>query len=171
MSLKIIIIAALILFSIFRRVGKSIGWQQISQGKMKFRIVLSIIVGLVFFVEGAAHFISLISDVVGITIGIILAYYSSVMTHFEQRDGRWYFRPNIWFGGTVIAIFMGRLLYRFYEIFVQGVNGGQTGGLQSISMGNSWTAGLILIMFAYYTVYYVMLIRKQKTLQAEERGL
>ena len=43
-----------------------------------------------------------------ITMGIILAYYSSAMTYFEQRDGRWYYRPNLWFGGTVIAIFMAR---------------------------------------------------------------
>jgi hypothetical protein len=171
MSLKIIIIAVLILFSIYRRVSKSIGWQQISQGKMMFRTTLSLIVGLIFLVEGATHPISLISDVVGITIGVILAYYSSAMTHFEQRDGRWYYRPNKWFGITVIAIFIGRLLYRISEIYMQGafhsVSGGTAGSFQNFSIGNSWTAGLMLIMFAYYIVYYVILIRKRKQLQSD----
>jgi hypothetical protein len=40
------------------------------------------------------HPTSLISDGLGILIGIILAYYGAIMTRLEQRDGHWYFRPN-----------------------------------------------------------------------------
>ena len=167
----IFIIIALILFSIFRRVSKMIGWQMIHQGKMTFRIVFSIIIGLLILIEGIYYPISLISDVAGILIGIILAYYSSVATQFEQREKSWYYRPNKWFGFIVIAIFFGRLIYRFYMMYMQGqFSGGHQGGLQSMgsTLGNSWTTGLILIMFAYYTVYYAILLRKQKQLQVEK---
>jgi hypothetical protein len=164
----IIIIGALILFSIYRRVRKSIGWQQINQGKMMFRMALSFIVGILFLVEGGFHPTNIISDVVGILIGVIIAYYSSLKTDFEQRDGHWYFRPNKWYGGVVIALFFGRFVYRFYEMYTQGAfsgaNGGQKEGFQNFgaAVGPSWTTGLILIMFAYYIVYYIALLGKQK---------
>jgi hypothetical protein len=163
----IIIIGALILFSIYRRVRKSIGWQQINKGKMMFRIALSFIVGILFFVEGGFHPINFISDVVGILIGVILAYYSSLTTDFEQRERRWYFRPNKWYGGVVMALFFGRLVYRFYEMYTQGAFSGANGGQRNFgaAVGPSWTTGLILIMFAYYIVYYIALLGRYKKFQ------
>ncbi|HJV31258.1 MAG TPA: CcdC protein domain-containing protein [Bacillales bacterium] len=162
-----IVIGALILFNIFRRVSKSFGWQQMNQGKMIIRIALYSIVGILFFIQGGIHLISLISDAVGILIGTLLAYYSSKKTNFEKREEHWYFCPNKWFGGVVVVLFFGRLLYRFYEMYTLGVFSGTKGGMQNLnaSFGPSWTAGLILIMFAYYFVYYLALIRKQKQLQ------
>ncbi|MDQ0200328.1 CcdC protein domain-containing protein [Neobacillus ginsengisoli] len=169
-SYSVFIIAALILFSIYRRVRRNIGWQQLSQGKIWFRTVLLVIIGLLFLGEGIFHPISLISDVVGIIIGIILAYYSAGMTRFEQRDGGLYYRPNTWIGSIVTVIFLARLGYRIYGIYTQGSLGGvktdQTSGWQNMgyTAGNSWTSGLMLIMFAYYVIYFIILLRKQKHL-------
>jgi hypothetical protein len=169
-SYSVFIIAALILFSIYRRVRRNIGWQQLSQGKIWFRTVLLFIIGLIFLGEGIFHPISLISDVVGILIGIVLAYYSAGMTRFEKREGGLYYRPNTWIGSIVTIIFLGRLGYRIYGIYTQGSLGAlqasQTNGWQNIgyAVGNSWTAGLMLIMFAYYVIYFILLLRKQKHL-------
>lgn len=166
-SYTILIIIALIMFSIYRRVRRNIGWQQLNQGKMTFRIVLFVIVGLIFFAEGIFHPISLVSDIVGILLGSILAFYSVTLTNFEQREERLYYRPNIWIGAIVTFIFLARFLYRFYGIFSSGaLNGlkqGQANSMQNLSaLGNSWTSGLMLIMFAYYVIYYVILLKKQK---------
>ena len=174
---KIIIIAALILFSIFRRVRRNIGWQQLNLGRLRVRTAIFFVIGLAFLVAGASHPINLISDVVGILIGIILAYYSGGLTSFERRDGRWFYRQNNWIGSIVIAIFFGRFIYRIYEIYtlgeIAGLPGGQTGGLQNMgnAIGNSWTAGLMLIMFAYYIGYYIYLLRNQKHLSHSEKKI
>jgi hypothetical protein len=114
--------------------------------------------------------ISLISDTVGILIGVILAYYGAVMTRFEERDGRCYYRPSTWIGSLVTVIFLGRVLYRIYEMYTPGNLGGSQGGLtltdRLATMGYNadapWTSGLLLVMFAYYVMYYIILLRKQK---------
>lgn len=169
-SYTIVIVIALIFLSIIRRVRRNIGWQQLKQGSLVFRIVLFFIIGLLLLAGGAIHPVSLISDAVGILLGSILAYYSVGLTAFEQREGRLYYRPNIWIGSIVTVIFLARFIYRFYGLFsggsLGGLQNGQTNGWQSIgySAGNSWTAGLMLIMFAYYVIYYLILLKKKKQL-------
>jgi hypothetical protein len=60
------------------------------------------------------------------------------------------------------------MFYHFYEMHLLtktgGLHGGKIGGLQNMScdIGNPWTAGLLLIMFAYYVVYYILILRNQK---------
>jgi disulfide bond formation protein DsbB len=175
-SYSVVIIIALILFSIYRRVRRTIGWQELNSKGMMFRVVLFLVIGLIFLVEGALHPVSLISDIVGVLLGIILAVYSAGMTRFEQREKRWYYRPNTWIGSIVTALFIIRFIFRFSGILTQGnlssLQSGQQAGMQNFgsTMGNSWTAGLMLIMFAYYVIYYMILIRKQKQLgQAAEK--
>ncbi|MGG3467553.1 hypothetical protein ABES02_08745 [Neobacillus pocheonensis] len=165
---SIIIIGALILFSIFRRVRRTIGWQKLNQGKLLFRTILFLAIGLIFLGVGVAHPINLISDILGIVIGIILAYYGAGMTKFEKRNESWYFLPNIWIGSLVTAIFFARLIYRIYGIYslesLGKLQEGQANSFQNIGSitGNSWTSGLMLIMFAYYALYYIIILRKQK---------
>jgi hypothetical protein len=172
-SYTIIVIIALILFSIFRRVRRNIGWQKLKKGNLVFRTILFFIIGMVFLAEGIYHPISLISDVVGILLGIILAYYGVTLTSFEKREGLLFYRPNIWIGSLVTVLFLGRLVYRFYDLFTSGALGGlqqgPTKGLQNMgyAFGNSWTAGLILIMFGYYSIYYALLLKKQKQFSGE----
>jgi len=169
-SSSILIIGALILFSIYRRVRRTIGWQALNPKNMVFRVGILSVLGLVFLAEGALHPISLISDLVGVLLGAVLAFYGAGMTRFEQREKRWYYRPNTWIGSIVTAIFLIRFIYRFSGILslgnANGLQGGQNAGMQNLSntVGNSWTAGLMLIMFAYYVIYYIILIRKQKQL-------
>ncbi|MED3622934.1 CcdC protein domain-containing protein [Neobacillus thermocopriae] len=167
-SYMLIMMIALIILSIFKMIRRNIGWQPLNQGLMLFRIVLFFSIGLIFLVEGVFHPISFISDVVGILLGSILAFYSVSVTHFEQREKRLYYRPNIWIGSIVILLFLVRFIYRFYGIVTGGaldlVQQKQANGIQNFSsvLGNSWTAGLMLIMFAYYSIYYILLLKKQR---------
>ncbi|KRF13550.1 CcdC protein domain-containing protein [Paenibacillus sp. Soil787] len=176
-NIVFIFLGIFILYRIFLRVRRNIGWQQLNPGKMQVLTAIFFIVGLIFLIEGAFHPISLISDIAGILIGLILAYFGAVMTRFEQRDGRWYFRPNTWMGSLVTAIFFGRLIYRLYEMYTLGNLGGSQGGLtltdRLATMGynaeSPWTSGLLLVMFAYYILYYIILLRKQKRMPQSSR--
>jgi hypothetical protein len=169
-SIVTIILSIFILYRIFLRVRRNIGWQQLNPGKMQVLIAIFFIIGLIFLILGAFHPISLVSDAAGILIGAIIAYYGADMTRFDKRDGHYYYRPNAWIGSLVTAIFLGRLIYRMYEMFTLGNLGGPQGGLsltdKLATMGYNadapWTSGLLLIMFAYYVMYYIILLRKQK---------
>ncbi|HEX7056678.1 MAG TPA: hypothetical protein VF260_05710 [Bacilli bacterium] len=177
-SSTLIIMIALILFAIYRRVRRNIGWQHLRSGSMTIRIVLFLVVGLLFFIEGVFHPISLISDIAGIGLGVVLALYGAKVTDFAQREGLLYYRPNVWIGAVVTFIFLARFVYRFYGVFSSGIldqvqQGKQNpNDLQNLSSAaDSWTAGLMLIMFAYYVVYYMILLKKQKQLQAGQRNM
>ncbi|MBM7650962.1 CcdC protein domain-containing protein [Neobacillus cucumis] len=172
---SIVIIIAIVIFAIYRRVRRNIGWQELHSRKLIIRTCILFIIGLVFLSVGLMHPISLISDVVGILLGILLAYYGAGLTIFEKREKNLYYRPNIWIGSTVTIIFLARLIYRFYGMYTSGiltttVSPEQVNGYQNISaaVGSSWSAGLLLIMFAYYIFYYLILLRKKKQLTQSE---
>jgi len=172
---SIIVIAGLVLWSIYRRIRRNIGWQQLNPRRMGIRITIFSAIGIVFLSLGVVHPVSLVSDIIGIMIGTGLAYYGGTLTQFEQREGRWYYQPNPWIGGLVTVIFLGRFLFRIYKISLLEQTGafqaGQSNQMQTMNdaVGNSWGAGLILIMFAYYIVYYFLILRRQKRgLQTKE---
>ncbi|TWE05202.1 hypothetical protein FB550_103380 [Neobacillus bataviensis] len=165
----LIIIIAIFIFGIYRRVRRNIGWQELHPRKLVIRTCIFFVIGLAFLSVGLTHPISLISDVAGILVGILLGYYGAALTTFEKREKHWYYRPNIWIGSTVTFIFLARLIYRFYRMYTSGILTDaalqkQTNGYQNISaaVGSSWTAGLLLIMFAYYIFYYLILLKKRK---------
>lgn len=174
--IPVIMAGALILWAIYRRIRRTIGWQLFLQRKLWVRTIIFAVIGSIFLSGGLLHPISFISDLVGIAIGMTLAFYSASTTSFEQRGASWYFRPNTWVGSLVTLIFLARLAYRFYVVYqlqdelanIQATNGN---GYQNLSstIGSSWTSGLLLIMFAYYIYYYILVIKKQKSLQFSEK--
>lgn len=177
MQVQTLVTGAIVIFILYRvylRVRRTVGWQQLNPVKMQIWTAVSIIVGSIFFLEGAIHPIGLISDAAGILLGFVLAYYGSALTRFEQRDGRWRFRPNAWMGSIVTVVFFGRIIYRIYEMYAAGSTGGASATARLASIGydanSPWTTGLIMIMFAYYVTYYINLLRKRKTLPRSSIG-
>ncbi|MFT8311870.1 MAG: hypothetical protein ABF629_11940 [Sporolactobacillus sp.] len=157
-----IIMTVVILFALYRRIRRNIGWQLFKVRRMMIRLSLCTIIGLFFLLGSFSHPISFISDLIGLLAGASLAYYSSKVTQLEHRNDRWHYRTNVWIGGLVSALFIGRLLYRFYEVYSSGVLQGSTVTARQLNTNSTWTAGLLLIMFAYYVVYYLLLLIKQK---------
>ncbi|MEH7612089.1 MULTISPECIES: hypothetical protein [Bacillaceae] len=161
------IILLLLVYRIFKRFRRSIGWQQLNKKRILTSTVIFFIIGALILFQGGLKPIILTSDVAGILIGIGLAYFASIKTNFENRNGAWFYHTNIWISGTVTLLFFGRLVYRIYDIYsIEKLNGLQndvlTNRLQSMASG--WSAGLMLIMFAYYIVFNLYMIRKEKTL-------
>lgn len=169
-SYSIAIIVLLLAFAVYRRIRRNIGWQPLGRRRFIFRICIFFLIGLLFLSQGLEHPISLVSDAAGIAIGAGLAFYGFGLTKFEKRkDEQWYFQPNTWIGSAVLALFLGRLVYRMYSIYEMGLlSGGAEAQAAAVNMnqipGATWTAGLILIMFSYYTVYFILLMRKEKHL-------
>lgn len=120
-------------------------------------MILFAVIGVVFLTEGGFSAVGLVSDVIGVLIGAALGVIGSTLTTFEQRGGALFYKANIWIGSLVTALFIGRFGYRFYEMFKNG--GFDKDSMNMASAGSSWTSGLMLIMFAYYIVYYFLLMR------------
>ncbi|WP_442598574.1 hypothetical protein [Neobacillus sp. D3-1R] len=172
--IAILCILLLVAFSIYRRIRRNIGWQELNTRKLVTRTIIFLVIGLIFLSGALTHPISLISDFVGIAIGAFLAFYGAGLTHYEVRGQKWYFQPNVWIGSLVTVLFLGRMMFRFYKIYEMGLMSGN--GITPVSppndlnqmnmyVGNSWSSGLVLIMFAYYVVYFILILLKEKKLK------
>ncbi|WP_282935214.1 hypothetical protein [Paenibacillus sp. RC67] len=137
---------------------------------MQIITVIFTIIGLIFLMEGTFQISSVISDIIGILAGIILAYFGALLTQLEKRNGYWFYRPNLWIGSLVTVIFIARLIYRIFGIFAADHSGAAHPGTSlangMLSTGSGWTSGLMLIMFAYYVTYNVILLRKQELVRS-----
>lgn len=156
-----VVVGALVVYRIFGRLRRTFTWQQLKPGRLRFVTILFGVVGVLFFIEGALYPISLISDIAGVLAGVVLAGYGFVHTQFERQGSQLMYRPNAWIGGVVTILFVGRLAYRIYLISQTSGDGqGAQWADQMGGAGHTWTSGLMLIMFAYYATYNLLLLRK-----------
>lgn len=168
--LVILLLIAFIGYRMYQRVRRTFVWQELKPGKLRFKTILFSVIGTIFFAEGVflagggQQAIGLLSSLAGIAFGVVLAYYSAGTTNFERRGASVFYRANAWIGGFVTVLFLGRLIYRFYGLLQPGGDpSSMTWSERMGGTGNAWMSGLILIMFAYYVTYNLLLMRKQRT--------
>lgn len=166
-----IIIALAIVFGIYRRVRRNIGFQPLNPNRLRMRAFIFIIIGILLLIATDQHPIAYVSDAIGIALGLVLSYFAIQNTQFEQRGQSWVYRPKGWIGGVVICLFLGRLIYGFYRGFEEMSNSSATAGVHSVSPfsssyygGEPWTEGILFILFAYYPCYFLFLAYKSRHL-------
>lgn len=170
---SILVIIVLVLFGLYRRVRRTVGFQPLVRGQITTRVVIFSVLAVVILAEGIVNPISYVFDVIGIIIGGFIAYVSARTTKFEIRNGRWGYLQHFWVGMGLLVLFIGRLVFRFIEVsqsvgnlqYTQGP--GQT-SVVSQSFSDPWTAGILMLLVAYYIGYYVFLIRKARELKSQD---
>lgn len=171
-----VLIAAFVLFILYRRFRRTFGRQKLRPTRMMIRIV---ILAAVCVLALASPFRSLSSDLAaagGAVIGIALGAWAFAHTRFESTaDGRFY-TPNGYIGMLVVALFLGRLIYRFiviYPLMHHAVQqAAQNPQVQADPFGSfqysPMTVGLYFLLTGYYICYYVgILIKGRKLVQAD----
>lgn len=156
----ILLIVCLVGFRIVRRVRRNFSWMELRSSRLIYRVVLLAVIGIVLMSMSGFNTVSMISDIIGILVGAALGIAGASMTAFERRGTELYYKANVWIGSIVTVLFVGRFVYRMYEMMTMPRDGGQN---YNFAVGGShWASGLMLIMFAYYVVYYVLLMRQSK---------
>lgn len=160
-----VILALVILFSLYRRVRRTVGVQKIVPRSMWTRIaVFAVICGL-FLVSGLTHPLALLADAVGAAAGVAIAVAALRTTAFERRDDAWYYRTHTWIGLGVSALFVARLVYRF-AMLQSAFGSGAQAAAPHLQFGSyaadPLTTGVYFLVAAYYAVYYILLMRRAK---------
>lgn len=174
-----ILIAAVVLFILYRRFRRSFGRQKLRPKRMIFRIV---VLAIVCVLALASPFRGLTSDAAatgGALVGIALGLWALMHTRFENTaDGR-FFTPNGYIGMIVVALFLGRLIYRFivvYPLMRQAVQQATQNPQMQPSPFAAYqhsplTVGLYFLLAGYYICYYVsVLIKSRHPVQTENRN-
>jgi hypothetical protein len=151
-----ILLAALVVWGILRRVRRTFGRQPVHVGRICFRIgMLTLAGGLVVATSVAHNAQTLEALAPGIACGAALAYVGLRHTQFEVTpEGRFY-TPHTYIGLALTALFLGRLLYRFLYLSY-GANAlvGANQDFTAAYQGNPLTLASFAVLVGYYLPYY-----------------
>lgn len=154
-------VAALLLYSLYRRYRRHVGPQEVTPLRMGLRALL--LCGLAVFILVLPRSTLLHLGLIGgIATGIALGLFSLLHTRFETRGAKHYYIPNIYIGLAVSALFALRLIYRFAVLYpqMQQAGGGfhlPNPGDPLAAMGGSkslLTLAMLGVVIGYYASYY-----------------
>ena len=170
------LIAALAVFVIYRRLRRSFGQQQLRRVRMQVRIVMLLIVGCLLLPVAwrSAEFLSAV--LAGVAAGVALALWGAARTRFLKIDQQLYYVPHTYTGIAVSLLFLGRLVYRFVQVYSGGTPtahavAADSAGPAFASAGmlqSPLTVALFFVLVGYYVCYYSVVLWKSKRVIAEE---
>jgi hypothetical protein len=160
-----ILFAALVVWGILRRLRRTFGRQPVQVGRIWLRIgMLTLAGGLVIATSAARNAEALEALIAGLACGAALAYLGLRHTKFEVTpEGRFY-TPHTYIGLVVTALFLGRLLYRFFYLSY-GPNAvvGANQNLAATYQKSPLTLGVFAVLVGYYVLFYAGVLVRTRT--------
>lgn len=157
------VIAALIVWRVYRRMRRSFGRQRVRDGYMWFRIGLLSVVTVLLSLTIARDLPVLAGLLAGVACGAVLGYIGIRHTKFEvTREGRFY-TPHTYIGLAVSALFLGRLLYRFLQMYNGEMPSPAAGqGLATAYQHSPFTVAVFGVLVGYYVLYYLGVLQRTR---------
>jgi hypothetical protein len=165
-----VLIGAVVLFILYRRVRRNIGRQRVRETAMWIRAVILGLVCIVLLVSPFRSTLTFIAAAVGAVIGIGLAFYALAHTRFETTPEGHFYTPNPYIGMGVTALLLGRLIYRFTVLYpamqATAKLAAQNPQLQASPLAayqrSPLTLGIYFLLAGYYVCYYISVIAKSR---------
>jgi cytochrome b561 len=113
----------------------------------------------------------------GVAAGIALAIWGASRTRFLKISDRLYYVPHTYTGVAVSLLFLGRIVYRFIQVYTnaQAAHPVATGAssqafLPASMLTSPLTLSLFFVLMGYYVCYYSVVLWKSKRTVPEEIG-
>jgi hypothetical protein len=141
-----LVLIPLVLWRMYSRIRRMVGRQRLS--KWRARITLTVFPLLVLMLALAAltHPERLAILAAGLAAGGMLSVYGIRKTRFEAEPGMLYYTPNAHLGIALSMLFVARIAYRFYEVYMGSAGGGGADFARS---------PLTLLVFGLLAGYYI----------------
>jgi hypothetical protein len=166
------LVAALIVFAVYRRLRRSFGRQPLRPRRMVLR--MSVLSVLAVLLSPAALRSSAFAGaaVLGLAAGVLLAVFGASRTRFENIGQERYYVPHTYTGIAVSLLFVGRVAYRLLQAYgIAHRAGGPGSGAAAGATGyvsSPLTLGLFYVLVGYYVYYLGFILWKSKHLKAGE---
>jgi hypothetical protein len=174
------LLAALVVFVIYRRFRRNFGRQVLSPGRMTYRMVILAVVGCLLLPTALRSGQYLAAMLLGAPIGVGLAMWGAERTRFVTYDGRLHYVPHTYTGIAVSLLFLGRLVFRVAQAY-SGAHA-SSGAIApaanaadpsqpfaAASMVKSpLTVAILFVLIGYYVCYYSLVLWKSKHLKPED---
>jgi hypothetical protein len=167
------LVAAAVLFAVFRRFRRTFGRQPLRPVRMRIRITVLLIVGgaLLLGIPRSTAFFAAVG--IGAALGVALASWGAARTRFLKIDNQLYYVPHTYTGVAVSLLFLGRLVYRLIQVYAgwDATHGVGTPTAQYAPAGmlrSPLTLGLFFVLVGYYVYYYSAVLWKSKRIIPDE---
>jgi hypothetical protein len=170
-----LLFAALVVFAVYRRLRRTFGRQPLRPRRMTLRMVILAILALSFLPLALRSMQFMSAELVGAALGIALGLWGAERTRFQMYGERLYYLPHTYTGIAVSLLFLGRLVFRFVQIYAgapalrgsYAANPAQ-GFAPAAMMRSPLTVALFFVLVGYYVCYYGLVLWKSKHLKTEE---
>ena len=163
------IFAVLIPLMIYRRLRRSFGRQPLRPTRMKVRMIILAALGASLAAAALRSASFLAGEAAGAALGVALALWGAKRTRFLTQNAQLYYVPHTYAGIAVSLLVVGRIAYRFVQIYSRGLvpagsgTGDSFAGAAPASMVQSpVTVGIVFVLIGYYLCYYGWLLWKSK---------
>jgi hypothetical protein len=156
-----VLLGAVLLWAVYRRVRRNFGRQAVSRARLQWRVALLAVVGGLILLGSARSPALLAALAGGMAAGAALGFVGLRHTVFETTpEGRFY-TPHTYLGLAVTALFLGRLVYRLSALYL-----GSQAALQqdqdpfAAYQRSPLTLAVFGVLVGYYLVFNVGVLRK-----------
>lgn len=158
-----VLVGALILWGIYRRMRRNIGRQRVQVGRIAVRMGIFAVLGTLVAFGIARNIPSLGALLAGGAAGALLGYLGLQHTRFEvTSEGRFY-TPHAYFGLAVTALFVGRILYRLLMMDRGMLAAPPPGGNPlAIYEHSPLTLAMFGAVVGYYLWYYAGVLQRTR---------
>jgi cytochrome b561 len=159
------IVTALVFFALYRRVRRNFGRQRVSEGRLKFRIVILSVIGALILFTSLLHPLVLAALAAGVLGGVGLGMIGLRHTKFEaSSEGRFY-TPHTYMGLLVTALFVARLGYRLIAVYqhAQAATPEDPNPLATLQH-NPLTVIVFGLLVGYYVFFNLGVLRRGRLL-------
>lgn len=119
--------------------------------------------GLVFATSAARNIEILGALTAAVVCGAALAWLGLRHTQFEVTPEGSFYTPHTYIGLAVTALFLGRLLYRFFYLsYGAHAVAGATQNFAVAYQRNPLTLGIFAALMAYYVLFYAGVLVKTR---------
>lgn len=165
-ALTPILISALVIFALYRRVRRSFGRQPLRPGRLMFRVGVT---GLLLIVATVlalhAPFAMACALVGGALIGLVLGFVGLRHTRFETTATGPVYIPHTYIGLFVTSLLILRVMMRILELQTQPVADPAARDPWAASQHNPATLGILGLVIGYYLVYNIGLLQRRRALE------
>jgi hypothetical protein len=179
------LLAALVVFGVYRRFRRNFGRQLLRPARMTARILLLAVIGccLLPMALRSAQFLS--AELAGAALGVGMAFWGAERTRFQMYEGRLHYVPHTYTGIAVSLLFLGRLVFRFVQVYagyhatadhmqaaavapLANAAYPSQAFLPAAMVRSPLTLGIFFVLVGYYVCYYSLVLWKSKHLKTED---
>jgi membrane protein CcdC involved in cytochrome C biogenesis len=160
-----LILAAVVILAMYRRVRRSFGPQPVRRGALMFRAGLFVVLAslLLIFVPRTPPLLGSVTG--GIAAGLLLGYFGLRHTRFETTDKGQVYIPHTYIGLFVVSLLIIRVAIRYAPMYLSSQP-------YVVSQQNPWAAYqrnpltlvVLGLVIGYYVFYNIGILRKTASL-------